>query len=374
MAGAKRPLSEADGNVSGPPPSSKRQAAKSYAGRENDAALYTTLTKGELCQLLRSRHLKISGTKAELVQRLEQHDSNTHTAESSTHVPEHTDAVQGASEERLEFWTICRPLDDITVEKRATYEDYESSEDDEGEGEQMQRLAQTCGTKQCICKKPSNAHPQHRWLLSREGYKTLAHMRYEEAIRNEDNYAEYHFSDFNGYGFQEMMENQLLSFNKEISKKQPSVAALWSLIEGFAFDLPDEMYFHIDDPDHVLATLKLVGGAVFCTLRILKERSLLRPNSSVKNIALVLALLRRNHSEWPSGEEEPELAWCDAAIREAQRSGIEFKGAPFRIQATLREAVHFLFKRSGARSIGGRSYVLETPKDRAAAKANYTFW
>lgn len=68
MAGEKRPLTELDPNVNAVQPEPKRQATQSPTGKENATPSYTNLMKGELIELLRSCHLKISGTKPELIQ------------------------------------------------------------------------------------------------------------------------------------------------------------------------------------------------------------------------------------------------------------------------------------------------------------------
>lgn len=115
-------------------------------------------------------------------------------------------------------------------------------------------------------------------------------------------------------------------------------------MEGFAFTLPDDRgyWFHIDDCEGLLGTLKILGVAVFSTLKILEKHDLLRPDSPIKNIGLVLAYLRRNMEDWPGncGPEfdiEDELKWCDAAIVEAQQKGVEFKRAPWGIEDKLKK-------------------------------------
>lgn len=153
---------------------------------------------------------------------------------------------------------------------------------------------------------------------------------------------------------------------------------------------------------------------MFCTLNMLKEGGLLRPDSPVKNMTLILGLLRRIQSEWP-GDEEEQLSWGDAAIREAKQAGLEFKNAPFGIEDDLKKAkvgeapqpsdemwknfnwnrevssvqiqaraasthgqqftsFSKLVKKVGRKTIGGRDYVLETPRDRKAARAAHTVW
>ena len=80
----------------------------------------------------------------------------------------------------------------------------------------------------------------------------------------------------------------------------------------------------------------MIGGAVFTIFKSFVKRRLLRPESDVKNIALVLGMLYDSTADWPSGEEEPELAWRGAMIRKAQQHGIVFKDAPYGIEDRLK--------------------------------------
>lgn len=98
-----------------------------------------------------------------------------------------------------------------------------------------------------------------------------------------------------------------------------------------------DFWFHIDDPDTVLATLKLLGGAVFSTLNVLEKFGFFHPGSPVQNIGLVLGQLYQHTTNWPSGEEEPELTWRKHMMEEAQRKGFEFKEVPFGIENRLME-------------------------------------
>lgn len=116
---------------------------------------------------------------------------------------------------------------------------------------------------------------------------------------------------------------------------------LWSSIETFAWILVGDVFewFNIDDPDRVLAILKLVGGATFCTLDLLDKQSLVKPDSPVMNLALILGLLFQGTAEWPGDTGVPELSWREAVARHAQLKGIEIKEAPFGIEKSVQEAL-----------------------------------
>jgi hypothetical protein len=62
----------------------------------------------------------------------------------------------------------------------------------------------------------------------------------------------------------------------------------------------------------------------------------MRPDSPIKNIALVLGTLYVNTSGWSSGEPEFHLQWRGAIIRKARRHGFVFRDVPYGIEETLK--------------------------------------
>ena len=88
-----------------------------------------------------------------------------------------------------------------------------------------------------------------------------------------------------------------------------------------------------DDSDQILHTLKMVGGAVLCTLNLMKSKGLLKPDSPVRNIAMVLARLNELNDIWPGGPGEAEPAWGEAAITVVKQDSVKFEGAPFGVEA-----------------------------------------
>ena len=125
--------------------------------------------------------------------------------------------------------------------------------------------------------------------------------------------------------------------DKELRKSKPNITALWPMLEALAFAIPDNQteWFNNEDGEGVLETLRILGGAVICALRVLEEQDMLKPDSDIKNIALVLGHINMIVQDWPSGEEEDELSWIDAAFYMAMKNGIEFTEAPYGIEEAV---------------------------------------
>ncbi|OAP61316.1 hypothetical protein AYL99_03517 [Fonsecaea erecta] len=398
MAGNKRALSQVDGNAAQTQPPSKRASQQSAAGEENETGGYASMKKLELSQLLQERNLPCNGSKDVLVRRLEESDrSRTSVTASELTSREGSAAAQSAGR-WFKYTTLCRPLKDIAAEKWAgnlddgTPEEFIQEKDEEyneqydeekgdaevtagATSEDGQRKSH-CGRKGCICKRPASELPEHRWILTTMGYQEVARLQWQVRVRDQDEVEEYFGSDYNAYGFQEVMENQLLSFNSEFSERETAFAParLWSIIEGFAWLLNDPLpWFHSDDPGTTLERLQMIGGAVFATLNIFEKTGLLGADSPVKNIGLVLGVLYNNTREWPGDLGVSELSWRGAMIREALQHGIEVKGQPYGIETLLdKDGVYgtqsskgdmkwkraFSKKHKSGSTIGGQHYVL----------------
>lgn len=91
---------------------------------------------------------------------------------------------------------ICRPTEDVAQAN-------EIDEDDEDAIEELQ----TCGGgKKCLCKKPADDYPDHRWIMTKKGFEMTLEWQTEQAKRDQDNFDMYIFNDWSGYGVVEVME------------------------------------------------------------------------------------------------------------------------------------------------------------------------
>nr|KAK5438812.1 hypothetical protein LTR18_008247 [Exophiala xenobiotica] len=391
MPRAKRPLAEVDGNAINLPPSAKRKST----GQEKSAEQYWSMNKARLQATLRDRDLPVSGNKDELISRLTAHYGETTGSKkqpkaASKAASKATVNAQPAIADAFEFITICRPLDDELREEWKTGQEI----DDEREEEFDPKLS--CGNKSCVCRHPVSENPDWPWTITKAGYESKGRLLFEARMRNQDLFGEYFYSHFNDYGFQEVVENQaghhpgILALNSEFRKKEPSLPKLWALIEGLAFTIPGDTWYHMDDPARLTDTFRLLGTAVFSVLTLLEQNNLLSPESPVKNIALVLGCFRNAAEGFNAigGEQEEDLVWADAEIEWVQKYGIRFKDVPFGIEDELADAdlqdsdrlgseidkwkarnwatelKDFSSRHRTGKSIGGQNYSLRTAKER----------
>ena len=99
---------------------------------------------------------------------------------------------------------MCRPGWDIVAEKQAVDDEYDPDEDEESEEE-----INKCGNGSCMCDKAVSERPEWKWVISKSGLEHVKHLMKEIWKRDQDSHGQYHYNDFNGYGFQEIMENEV---------------------------------------------------------------------------------------------------------------------------------------------------------------------
>jgi hypothetical protein len=87
-----------------------------------------------------------------------------------------------------------------------------------------------------------------------------------------------------------------------------------------------------DDGEQLQETVKLIGCALISTLKMLKDKGMLKPDSPVKNIALAVGWLLEidNVNPGDSGED-----WTYAAILMVKKAGLTFEGRGSEMEKTV---------------------------------------
>ena len=100
---------------------------------------------------------------------------------------------------------MCRSWDDIVAEKQAKQAINENYNADE----EVKKEANRCGNGDCMCKKSPKDFPDWKWLITRQGYAMVLHLKFEAQKRDQDLFGQYHYNDYSAYGFQEVVENHV---------------------------------------------------------------------------------------------------------------------------------------------------------------------
>lgn len=86
--------------------------------------------------------------------------------------------------------------------------DRTQSENDE-EDEIADKYQKEFAENKALFLEPAKDHPDYKWVIMWEGYKTFLDYRRRANYCNPDNFGMYIYNDFEGWGLQELMENQV---------------------------------------------------------------------------------------------------------------------------------------------------------------------
>ena len=258
-------------------------------------------------------------------------DLTTEAAHDDTAKPKRARKAKAPADTSNTWICICRAWSDIEAEK----EDSDEDEDEEGGALERQRAAKDdpnkhlkCFRKGCVCADPVEEHPNWKWIVTKEARKLALNLGKEAWKRDQDAQGQYHYNDFSGYGFQEVVENMLFEFSKEYKKvNSRSTNVLWHHVEAMAHFLGtgDLMHWMMqDDGDRLTQSFSVIGTMVLSVLDILEEEGLFTADSEIKDVPLVLALVIEFARGNPAGRDE-ETDWMKVIVGKAKKAGIKLE-------------------------------------------------
>ncbi|KAI9735915.1 MAG: hypothetical protein M1834_001381 [Cirrosporium novae-zelandiae] len=226
----------------------------------------------------------------------------------------------------------------VTNEKHANgIQDEE--EDDEYEPKEVIVISDEepgCGKRECICRQPANLHPDHPWVISREGLQVLKSLN-QALIARDSNYAGVIlYNDYDAYESCEVVENAITAIKRQVAKKPQDPKAVWAQTKGLAIFLHggvcDVWWMGSEGPQYA-NTVNLIGRGLLAGLPIIfdtpKGQSMLSENPAIvrKNIGLIMALYIIFGRNWDEmGSQDKETQWMRNVVRVAKKHNIEIKG------------------------------------------------
>lgn len=110
-----------------------------------------------------------------------------------------------------EYIGMHRPHFDYEIENRILGED--SKEDEEFDD--WYEAGFKTEIKAGVMLKPAKDHPNHKWVIMWEGYKMFMNYRRRSKYCSPDRFGMYIYNDFEGWGFQELIENFVRGHSKQ---------------------------------------------------------------------------------------------------------------------------------------------------------------
>ncbi|KAL5043050.1 hypothetical protein BDW71DRAFT_188819 [Aspergillus fruticulosus] len=169
-------------------------------------------------------------------------------------------------------------------------EDEDEDDDDEEDEEDVNdRPKAKCDMgKTCMCNKPAEEYPGYHLTISKAGHNKFIDQIVHTNVRTPDSFGMYVYNDFAGYGVWEVLQNLAVDFTeaKDNWKEQ------WAVCQALPFYWMSGAFmpFLMIDADSVKSTFRLLGQMFLTMLATFESRNLLKPDSEVKNVGMVMAL------------------------------------------------------------------------------------
>ncbi len=217
-------------------------------------------------------------------------------------------------EEAYSYICMCRAPRFATESQNSAEDDQLEEAEAESNGVRKKRARCDFGVT-CICKQPASQHPGHDWVLSYAGYYRFGCQRCHAETRNPDNFRMRTFDEHESYGAVEVVQNLFLDFDE--ARRAKNCSEQWAIIEATAMFLLSDWGSCIVTVDGGMlrATTAQVARMVLSTFATLEHAGLLKPDSEIKNIGLVMAMyLKLAHLlRQQSGLEPSKLDWAGAS-------------------------------------------------------------
>ncbi|RLM01964.1 hypothetical protein CFD26_108835 [Aspergillus turcosus] len=173
-------------------------------------------------------------------------------------------------------------------------EDDEEDEDDSSQASSHESAKEkskpSCdGGETCLCNKPAAEHPDHPWILTNAGKTKWLTQHTFLDLRCPDSFNMYTYNDHAGYGALEVVQNLFIDFVEAFFDWQEQ----WAVCEATAMLYMSDALFHlhgVDSADAPHDTLVLAGRQFLAMLARLEHLNLLKPDSEVENLGLIMAL------------------------------------------------------------------------------------
>ncbi|KAI1871409.1 uncharacterized protein JN550_004403 [Neoarthrinium moseri] len=227
-----------------------------------------------------------------------------------------------------DYYCINRHFFDIENENNAKDEDDQLDEDeiDDHYDEYLK--------KNGAALKPASDFPdQNKWIAMWETWTVICDYRRRATYTCPDFFGMYVYNDFNGYGLQELIENLLASLDEELKKKShddKSLKHMWAMSAALIHWLLVEQlnpWMGLDDGERVQETVRLIGLSFLATLNEIDKASLLKKDSTIKDLGLVMSL----YLQWSNGlgdygiDGEENIGWRKDVVAYAKKARVDLE-------------------------------------------------
>ncbi|KAK8095700.1 hypothetical protein PG999_013722 [Apiospora kogelbergensis] len=249
-------------------------------------------------------------------------DKRQKTNKSAETPPDSGDeAPQGAAPEKELFGWYCvaRPRSDFENEAGGPGADEE----------EIEKLYLAQRDKKLLGE-PAEKHPEHKWVAFWKTWTLFIGWSEAADFCDSDAFGMHIYTDFHGWGLQEIVERMFVAFDVQFKKKQrdeETINHMWAVVAAAVHWLAGEdlsLWFGADDADRISQTVKGIGSMLLSMLNELDRAGELKADSRMKDLALIMAW----YLEWSKGLTDmliqgDELDWRAQTVAYAKKAGID---------------------------------------------------
>ena len=195
-----------------------------------------------------------------------------------------------------EYICMHRPHFDYKAENRTLGEESKEDEDFDDWYKAGFKAENEAG----VMLEPAKDHPDHKWVILWEGYKMFMDYRRRSNYCCPDRFGMYIYNDFEGWGYQELIENFIVEFDKSLKKSDDDgLKHTWAIVSALALwinEVNQGPLMGNEDGEKTEAVIGLVGQALIRGLAALDAADQLKPDSDFSDIPIVItSLLHFSH-------------------------------------------------------------------------------
>lgn len=199
----------------------------------------------------------------------------------------------------------CAPRFDC----EARYNKEHGMDDDWNEEKGSELFADEHNDRKCAC---FNKDRTDGWSMMRKAFaRKIDAETIEIPHRDPDNFNMYVYNDFAGYGYREVVENNIAEFNKVLNSKDGKTEELWTIVESMIWWMVEEPHapWHmIDDGERSMMTHSLLGFMFLTVLNRIDQEGDLKSDSKYLDLSRVMALWAKASEDLGMNMDEDPLA------------------------------------------------------------------
>jgi hypothetical protein len=176
-------------------------------------------------------------------------------------------------------------------EFEARYNKEHEEDEDFDEEKASELFADEHNNRKCAC---FDKDRTDGWSMMRKAFaRKMNAETIEIPHRDPDFFNMYVYNDFAGYGYQEVVENNMAEFSKIYNSKDGKTEELWTIVESMIWWMVEEPHapWHmIDDGERSMFTHSLLGYMLLAVLNRIDQEGDFKPDSKYKDLSRVMTL------------------------------------------------------------------------------------